>query len=106
VSSAASGTTTNDAAVQAGTHAQAPPHPRRWIALAVIAVAQLMVVLDATIVNIALPQAQQHLGISDANRQWVVTAYTLTFGGLLLLGVGLALSRAVRPAAPAQRRDG
>jgi EmrB/QacA subfamily drug resistance transporter len=90
VSSAASGTTTNDAAVQAGTHAQAPPHPRRWIALAVIAVAQLMVVLDATIVNIALPQAQQHLGISDANRQWVVTAYTLTFGGLLLLGGRIA----------------
>jgi EmrB/QacA subfamily drug resistance transporter len=66
--------------------AQAPPHPRRWLALAVIAIAQLMVVLDATIVNIALPQAQQSLGITDANRQWVVTAYTLTFGGLLLLG--------------------
>ncbi|MBX6357490.1 MAG: MFS transporter [Micromonosporaceae bacterium] len=60
------------------------------MALAVIAVAQLMVVLDATIVNIALPQAQQHLGISDANRQWVVTAYTLTFGGLLLLGGRIA----------------
>jgi EmrB/QacA subfamily drug resistance transporter len=81
--------TTNNMAV-AGVSAQAPPHPRRWIALAVIAVAQLMVVLDATIVNIALPQAQQHLGISDANRQWVVTAYTLTFGGLLLLGGRIA----------------
>jgi EmrB/QacA subfamily drug resistance transporter len=52
----------------------------------VIALAQLMVVLDATIVNIALPSAQHDLGISDGNRQWVVTAYTLGFGGLLLLG--------------------
>ncbi|HZG96959.1 MAG TPA: MFS transporter [Nocardioidaceae bacterium] len=59
---------------------------RRRFALVVIAVAQLMVVLDATIVNIALPQAQTELGIGDADRQWVVTAYTLTFGGLLLLG--------------------
>ena len=83
-------TTTNSAAVAVGTSGAAPPHPRRWIALAVIAVAQLMVVLDATIVNIALPQAQQSLGISDANRQWVVTAYTLTFGGLLLLGGRIA----------------
>jgi EmrB/QacA subfamily drug resistance transporter len=64
--------------------------PRRWWALAVIAVAQLMVVLDATIVNIALPQAQQALAISDTNRQWVVTAYSLTFGGLLLLGGRIA----------------
>src|ERR1700754_847145 len=61
-------------------------HPRRWIALGVIAIAQLMVVLDATIVNIALPSAQRALDITDADRQWVVTAYTLTFGGLLLLG--------------------
>jgi EmrB/QacA subfamily drug resistance transporter len=76
--------------VEVGASAPAPPHPRRWLALAVIAVAQLMVVLDATIVNIALPQAQEHLGISDANRQWVVTAYTLTFGGLLLLGGRIA----------------
>ncbi|MFJ9518332.1 MFS transporter [Kitasatospora sp. NPDC101801] len=60
--------------------------PRRWWALAVIAIAQLMIVLDATIVNIALPSAQQALGITDANRQWVITAYTLAFGGLLLLG--------------------
>ena len=59
-------------------------HP--GLALLVIAGAQLMVVLDATIVNIALPSAQQDLGISDADRQWVITAYTLTFGGLLLLG--------------------
>jgi EmrB/QacA subfamily drug resistance transporter len=66
------------------------PDPRRWWALAVIAIAQLMVVLDASIVTIALPSAQQALGISDANRQWVVTAYTLAFGGLLLLGGRIA----------------
>src|SRR6476660_3103580 len=60
--------------------------PRRWLALGIIAIAQLMVVLDASIVNIALPSAQKALHISDASRQWVVTAYTLGFGGLLLLG--------------------
>lgn len=64
--------------------------PRRWLALAVIAVAQLMVVLDASIVNIALPSAQRDLGITDANRQWMITAYTLAFGGLLLLGGRIA----------------
>ena len=68
----------------------ASPDPRRWAALAIVAVAQLMVVLDATIVNIALPQAQASLGISDASRSWVVTAYTLAFGGLLLLGGRIA----------------
>lgn len=64
--------------------------PRRWLALGVIAVAQLMIVLDASIVNIALPSAQKDLGISTADRQWVVTAYTLAFGGLLLLGGRIA----------------
>jgi EmrB/QacA subfamily drug resistance transporter len=59
---------------------------RRWVALAFIAVAQLMIALDATIVSIALPSAQRALGASDSDRQWVVTAYTLAFGGLLLLG--------------------
>jgi EmrB/QacA subfamily drug resistance transporter len=63
---------------------------RRWVALAFIAVAQLMIALDATIVSIALPSAQRALGASDANRQWVITAYTLAFGGLLLLGGRLA----------------
>jgi EmrB/QacA subfamily drug resistance transporter len=62
------------------------PDPRRWFALFVIAIAQLMVVLDASIINIALPHAQHALHISDQNRQWAVTAYTLTFGGFLLLG--------------------
>ncbi|MGI5244286.1 MFS transporter [Dactylosporangium sp. CA-139066] len=65
-------------------------YPRRWFALAIIAAAQLMVVLDATVVNVALPHAKADLGISDANQQWVVTAYTLTFGGLLLLGGRIA----------------
>ena len=64
--------------------------PRRWRALTFIALAQLMVVLDATVVNIALPHVQSALHISDANRQWVITAYTLAFGGLLLLGGGIA----------------
>ena len=64
--------------------------PRRWKALVVIAIAQLMVVLDASIVNIALPSIQIDLGFSDADRQWVVTAYTLAFGGLLLLGGRIA----------------
>ncbi|MEU9283142.1 MFS transporter [Streptomyces sp. NPDC048275] len=62
----------------------------RWKALVFIALAQLMVVLDATIVNIALPSAQQDLGISDGNRQWVITAYALAFGGLLLFGGRIA----------------
>ncbi|MBM7171649.1 MFS transporter [Streptomyces sp. G44] len=64
--------------------------PRRWKALVFIALAQLMVVLDATIVNIALPSAQEDLGISDGNRQWVITAYALAFGGLLLFGGRIA----------------
>jgi EmrB/QacA subfamily drug resistance transporter len=62
------------------------PAPRRWLILAVVALAQLMVVLDATIVNIALPSAQQALQFSNIERQWVVTAYALAFGSLLLLG--------------------
>jgi EmrB/QacA subfamily drug resistance transporter len=63
---------------------------RRWWALAVIALAQLMVVLDGTVVTIALPRAQAALHITNANRQWVITAYTLAFGGLLLLGGRIA----------------
>ncbi|MFC8386693.1 MFS transporter [Nocardia sp. NPDC057272] len=61
-------------------------HAKRWLVLAVLGVAQLMVVLDATIVNIALPAAQRSLEFGDADRQWVVTAYALAFGSLLLLG--------------------
>jgi EmrB/QacA subfamily drug resistance transporter len=59
---------------------------RRWLILSVICLAQLMVVLDATVVNIALPTAQRELAFSNADRQWIVTAYSLAFGGLLLLG--------------------
>jgi EmrB/QacA subfamily drug resistance transporter len=62
------------------------PVDRRWLVLVVAAVAQLMLVLDATIVNIALPSAQQALGFSNSDRQWVVTAYALSFGSLLLVG--------------------
>jgi EmrB/QacA subfamily drug resistance transporter len=74
-----------------------PPRPdarradsRRWKALIFIALAQLMVVLDTTVVNISLPSAQHDLGISDGNRQWVITAYSLAFGGLLLFGGRIA----------------
>jgi len=59
---------------------------RRWWTLATVALAQLMVVLDATVVNIALPAAQADLGFSDGERQWIITAYSLAFGSLLLLG--------------------
>jgi EmrB/QacA subfamily drug resistance transporter len=70
--------------------AAGPPDPRRWLALGIIAIAQLMVILDASIVTIALPHAQADLGITTADRQWVMTAYTLAFGGLLLLGGRIA----------------
>jgi Major Facilitator Superfamily len=60
--------------------------PNRWAVLALLSVAQLMVVLDATIVTVALPSAQRALHFSNENRQWVVTAYALAFGSLLLVG--------------------
>jgi hypothetical protein len=72
--------------MNAGTTPDTEPHPKRWLALAVIAVTVLMVILDATIVNIALPRVSEDLGVTAANQQWIVTAYTLTFGGFLLLG--------------------
>ncbi len=62
------------------------PDPKRFRALGVIGIAQLMIVLDASVVTIALPSAQKALHISVANRQWALTAYTLAFGGLLLIG--------------------
>src|SRR6202171_5887284 len=61
-------------------------YSRRWWILAVLGIAQLMVILDGTIVNIALPSAQHDLQFSNADRQWIVTAYSLAFGSLLLLG--------------------
>jgi EmrB/QacA subfamily drug resistance transporter len=97
--------------------AATPSDRRRWFGLAFIAVAQLMIALDATIVSIALPSAQSALGASDADRQWVITAYSLAFGGLLLVGgrigdflghkrafvvglAGFALASAIGGAAP------
>jgi EmrB/QacA subfamily drug resistance transporter len=71
-----------DAVTEDGSH--------RWWILAVCITAQLMVIIDTTVVNIALPAAQHDLGFSSADRQWVVTAYSLAFGGLLLLGGRLA----------------
>ncbi|HKH18643.1 MAG TPA: MFS transporter, partial [Solirubrobacteraceae bacterium] len=67
-----------------------PHHDRRWLILGVIGIAQLLVVLDVTIVNIALPSAQADLGFSDDDRQWIITAYALAFGSLLLLGGRMA----------------
>src|SRR6476659_350711 len=67
-----------------------PHHERRWAILATLGISQLMVILDATIVNIALPSAQKSLGFTNDNRQWIVTAYALAFGSLLLLGGRIA----------------
>jgi EmrB/QacA subfamily drug resistance transporter len=73
--------------MSASTVEKATPHmPNRWFVLALVGVAQLMVVLDATIVNIALPSAQRALHFTTDNRQWIITAYALAFGSLLLLG--------------------
>jgi EmrB/QacA subfamily drug resistance transporter len=75
---------------KSGDHAEEGGPRHRWWILAAIGLAQLMVVLDATIVNIALPSAQADLGFSDGNRTWIVTAYSLAFGSLLLLGGRIA----------------
>src|SRR6201991_447864 len=58
----------------------------RWVTLVLVCLAQFMVILDATIVNVALPTIQRELDFSQANLQWVINSYTLTFGGFLLLG--------------------
>ncbi|WP_425303700.1 MFS transporter [Nocardia wallacei] len=75
-----------DAAITSPNAGRRGSHAMRWWVLAVLGVAQLMVVLDATVVNIALPAAQADLGFSNGDRQWVVTGYALAFGSLLLLG--------------------
>jgi EmrB/QacA subfamily drug resistance transporter len=72
------------------TPSAAMPGPSKWFALAIVALAQLTVVLDGTIVNVALPDAQAALGMSDSDRSWVVTLYALAFGSLLLLGGRIA----------------
>src|SRR5437667_1990266 len=66
------------------------PDPRRWIALAVIVAAQFMVVLDISIVNVALPSIKTDLNFSQESLQWVITSYSIFFGGFLLLGGRLA----------------
>ena len=76
----------HDYSMDTVTPAQDQHYDRRWLILGVIAIAQLMIVLDVTIVNIALPSAQDDLGFSDDARQWIITAYALAFGSLLLLG--------------------
>src|SRR5437899_74985 len=65
---------------------EAGPDPRRWLALALLCGAFFMVILDAAIVTVALPSIQSDLGFSEQSLQWVVSAYALTFAGLLLLG--------------------
>jgi EmrB/QacA subfamily drug resistance transporter len=76
--------TSNNIAERKAAEARTGSH--RWLVLVVVSIAQLMVVLDATVVNIALPSAQADLGFTDGQRQWVITAYALAFGSLLLLG--------------------
>src|SRR6201986_4412996 len=81
---------TMEHATSAETPIDVANYNRRWWILAVLGIAQLMVVLDSTIVNIALPTAQHDLGFNNADRQWVVTGYALAFGSLLLIGGRLA----------------
>ena len=76
----------HDSQTQGSASTQSVLDPDRWRTLFVVGISQLMIVLDSSIMNIALPQAKRDLGISDANQQWVITAYTLAFGSLLLLG--------------------
>ena len=86
-------TTPDTSSAQVGNTADAdvdPNYARRWWILAVLGLAQLMVVLDVTIVNIALPHAQASLVFSNTDRQWIVTGYSLAFGSLLLLGGRIA----------------
>src|SRR6478752_9149102 len=75
-----------DASVPRPAAGQGEPDPRRWQALALVCVAFFMTVLDGTIVTVALPSIKNSLHVSDNTLQWVLIAYTITFGGLLLLG--------------------
>jgi MFS family permease len=82
---------------------EAPPDRRRWIALAVIVTAQFMVVLDVAIVNVALPTIKTDLHFSQESLQWVVTAYSILFGGVLLLGGRMACSWPASRSSPSAR---
>ena len=79
-------TASRGASATAGRDGGDPVHARRWWIFAILGIAQLMVVLDITVVNIALPSAQKALHFSNNSREWVVTAYALAFGSLLLAG--------------------
>ncbi len=82
--------TSGDRGAQRGGAPEHPPDRARWMVLVIVSIAQLMIVLDISIVNIALPDAQKALGFSNGDRQWIVTAYSLAFGALLLFGGRLA----------------
>ncbi len=83
-------TTLQKSPTRAASSAAGTSHTKRWWILAILGIAQLMVALDATVVNIALPTAQTDLAFSDNARQWIVTAYALAFGSLLLIGGRIA----------------
>lgn len=78
-----------DAATQSTTAPSQPPVPRRWLALTVLALAQFVLVLDSTVVNVALPSIQEQFGLEPAQLAWIVNGYALAFGGCLLLGGSL-----------------
>jgi MFS family permease len=82
--------TVRSTAPAAGPGSGAAGDSRQWLTLAVICVAYLMVTLDVTVMTLALPSAQDDLGFTDVDRQWIVTAYALSFGSLLLVGGRLA----------------
>ncbi len=77
-------------AAQAGQAPADPHYARRWLVLVVVLVAQVMILPDGTVVNVALPSAQRDLAFNDASRQWVITSYVLAFGSLLPFGGRLA----------------
>src|SRR5688500_20324986 len=82
------------------------PDPRRWRALALVCAAFFMVVLDVSIVNVALPSIALDLNLSQSTLQWIITAYSLAFGGFLLLGGrGPTCSAGERSSSPQGRRS-
>src|ERR1700756_1805732 len=85
---------------RAGIEAARTPGRRRWTALALLAVAQLMLILDVTVVNVALPDIGTSLRLTRTELPWVMTAYTVLFGGLMLLGGRIADRHGARPFPP------